>query len=152
SNKEIGQSGIPGGGPIISEGASMLLSKADSLKLAHQVETKEASAGSRTATYTRGPEWGEAKVESISLPTLFNGSPVETVSEADAKTLGNLLAGAIGPGRSLDEQSFSADLSSVNRMTAAANISGYPTAEILRDLIETYGVSGSEERMREKVK
>jgi putative aminopeptidase FrvX len=158
SDQSIGASGVLGRGPILWAGSD-LLATAGKLNIAHQVRPVGNSGSvagnvppALRSSYTAGPEWGQATVERIELPTAYNGSVVETASEHDASALGMLLAGTLGieAPRANPNPPMSQEDGSTPVKDGAA-IPGFPTAEVLRTLIETPSVSGHEARMREAV-
>jgi len=180
SSRERGLTGELGAGPLVRQSSASLLALARELHINHQVEpdprsNRPADTGGQAegrptppasaATYTAGPDWRGATVETTALPAAFYGTPVETVSEVDAYTMLNLLGGKVGitsspppVGRSFRSLLHLVPIASEPPSAHAANkdeseepIPGYPTAAILRRLIETYSVSGSEGRMREAV-
>jgi putative aminopeptidase FrvX len=171
SRRETGLTGELGAGPLIRQNSASLIALARELHINSQAEPNARSnrpsdtAGPRArrgallasaAPSTAGPDW-EASVETMALPSASYGTAVETVSELDAYAMLNLLCGKIG----IKPPAAAAARGSIAERPAAslaarsdkdeASIPGYPTGAILRRLIETYSVSGSEGRMREAV-
>jgi putative aminopeptidase FrvX len=172
SNRKKGLTGELGAGPLIGQSSASLIALARELHINSQAEPDPRSnrpsdtAGPRArgdallasaAPYTAGPDW-EASVETMALPSAFYGTAVETVSELDAYAMLNLLRGKVGitpPSGTAAHSSIVAERAAASRVARSdkdeGSIPGYPTAAILRRLIETYSVSGSEGRMREAV-
>jgi putative aminopeptidase FrvX len=173
SSRERGLTGELGAGPLIRQSSASLIALARELHINNQVEPDPTSnrrsdpAGppegaaappASAASYTAGPDWKGAKVETMAFPSAFYGTAVETVSELDAYAMVNLLCGKVGitpPSGTAAHGSIVAERAAASPAARSdkdeGSIPGYPTAAILRRLIETYSVSGSEGRMREAV-
>jgi putative aminopeptidase FrvX len=173
SSREKGATGELGAGPLIRQSSASLIALARELHINNQVEPDPRSnrrsdpAGppegaaappASAASYTAGPDWKGAKVETMAFPSAFYGTAVETVSELDAYAMVNLLCGKVGitpPSGTAAHGSIVAERAAASPAARSdkdeGSIPGYPTAAILRRLIETYSVSGSEGRMREAV-
>ncbi|MGH9764937.1 MAG: M20/M25/M40 family metallo-hydrolase [Blastocatellia bacterium] len=156
SDRTLGISGVLGEGPILSAGARFLQPVAEKLGVAYQKASANDSNGSSTlpgafkANYTGGPDWGKAEVEVVELPAAFSGSVVETVCQADVDRLVELLAGSVGVPEHI-AQSGPTPTMNEPLPDGETRASQVPDAALLKKLIETSSVSGTEGRMRETV-
>lgn len=152
SDRSLGISGVLGGGPILARG-SLLTSTAEKLRIPFQpVDSNldKGLPGELKASYTGGPDWGNAKVEIAELPTFFNGSVVETVSETDVDRLAQILAGALEVNAPVQSGEAASDISEL-LPEGQTKLSQYPDGTLLKKLIETSSVSGDESRMRDAI-
>jgi putative aminopeptidase FrvX len=115
-------------------------------RLAAQIIPDRVFVFGRGTAMTRTPRaWEKVEIETVSVAALFAETPVEMVAAADIATLAERLAKEAGlpAGRGRD----------VGFKGGTGSGSGTALAPfaILRDLIETEGVSGHEEHVREAV-
>jgi putative aminopeptidase len=135
-----GASGVMGAGPLVPE------SDTQSLEAARQANVPaQAVPPSMLRTPT---SWPAAKLRVLGLPVLFMQTPVETLDMADVAAMTALLRVLVGlPAQPASPVALPA-LPSPPRMPPAAE---HDIFRILRPLIETYGVSGHEAPVRERV-
>lgn len=135
----LGQVGSFGQGPIVVANDSYWPTDAKLQRVA-EMQT-------RRAIYTGGPVLEGTKVHLIALPTLFSSSTVETVDSRDSQELTKLLISKVSKQQvQLSDKSLTINLPKILKPSLSAN------AEVLKELVECYGVSGYEKAVREKVK
>ncbi len=135
----LGQIGVFGQGPIVRANDSYWPNDA---KLQRVPEMQN-----RRAIYTQGPVLEGAKVHLIALPTLFSSTTAETVDTRDAKELAQFLMSKVSKQTSsLSDKGIAINFPKVTKQSLS------PNAEVLKELVESYGVSGYEKPVREKVK
>lgn len=135
----IGQVGNLGQGPIVVAD--------DSYWSDSQQIQKVPDMRTRRAIYTQGPVLEGTKLHLIALPTLFSSSTVEVVDSRDAKALTKMLLAKV----TKQAVNFTdKEISFSKPKTSAKTLS--TEAQVLKDLVESYGVSGYEKGVREKIK
>lgn len=134
-----GQAGNFGQGPLVLASDNYWPS---ALKLQGVSEMR-----TRPAIYTQGPVLEGTKTHLIALPTLFSSSTVETVDLRDAQELTKILLSKVSKQSiTLSDKSLTINLPKVSNPTLSTS------AKVLKELVESYGVSGYEKPVREKVK
>lgn len=134
-----GQVGVFGQGPIVLESDSYW-STDQKLQRVKEMQT-------RRAIYTGGPVLEGTKTHLIALPTLFSNSTIETVDNRDAQLLTQILISKISKETpAISDKEIKINLSSTIKTSNSKN------SQVLKELVESYGVSGYEKAVREKIK
>ena len=114
-------------------------------RLARQIVPDRAYVFGRGSSMARPPAaWEKVKIEALAVPAMFAETPVETVTSADIAQLAAKLLEAAG--LRPDPPRGGIVLATSGPVAPETTPFG-----ILRDLIETEGVSGHEEHVREEV-
>ncbi len=136
-----GSVGRFGAGPLIAAGDSELKTLAEQNNIAAQ-STPDARLQTRPPA-----DWQGVKIHTASLPVLFAQTPVETIDLGDVEAMTRLARAFTGL------KAAASATGGASSMREAAD--GRPTADafdILRELIEVYGVSGHETPVRETIR
>lgn len=121
-----------GGGPAIAETSTRLAEQARQAGIPFQV----------VGSLRPSAAWSTAVVETVALPAVFLGTPVETVSQADADALGRLLRAVVGRPPVFQDPVTTEPAPGMRQPGTFRN---------LAPLVETYGVSGHETPVRKAV-
>lgn len=92
-------------------------------------------------------DWQGVKIHTLSLPVLFAQTPVETIDLRDVESMIGLVRVFTGL-----KASANASIGASSTRVVADDKPATDAFDILRELIEVYGVSGHEEPVRETIK
>lgn len=134
--------------PIPQPGSGVLAAQPIAEGLAGTVKAPHV-APSPGAT-TRGPDWKGAEVGYLGLPTRYQDTPVEMVHIKDVRTLTDTIVRAAGG--DVVAKAVAPELPPVSGRRIEPGRGHERAAAVLSPLISTYGVSGFETRVRERVR
>ncbi|HEY7544770.1 MAG TPA: hypothetical protein VID27_07800, partial [Blastocatellia bacterium] len=135
-----GSAGQFGAGPLIAAANTELKAIAEQNQIPIQTI-------SDSRLQIRPPaDWQAVKIHVASLPVLFAQTPVETVDLRDVESMIKFLRAFTGL------KATNASIGASSTRVTADGKSSTDAFDILRELIETYGVSGHEAPVREKIK
>lgn len=135
----LGQVGAFGQGPIVSANDSYWPSNS---KLQPVAEMQL-----RRAIYTQGPVLEGTKTHLVGLPTLFSSSTAEIVDSRDAQILTQLLLSKVSKEPiTISNKNIAINFPPPSKPTLS------PSTQVLKELVESYGVSGYEKAVRDKIK
>ncbi|MEW6210817.1 MAG: M20/M25/M40 family metallo-hydrolase [Acidobacteriota bacterium] len=128
-------------------GAGPLIASAELKALADQNQVPAQTVPDSRLQFRPPANWQGVKIHTLSLPVLFAQTPVETVALSDVEAMVRLTRAFTG----LKPASSPSTGASSTRVVADDK----PVTDafdILRELIEVYGVSGHEAPVRERIK
>jgi putative aminopeptidase FrvX len=145
-----GAVGELGGGAMIAEGSTALIGAAARANVSIQKAPGEA------LRMNLPERWRQIDIQLASVPVLFAHTPVETVDARDVDALAALVAASVGLPMGAPVAGAAGAASAAGAAGAAsaagdASAAGAGGDQVLRSLIETYGVSGHEAPVRDQV-